>query len=86
MPSSLSRGASAMSVLSPVRRCLSLKFALKFGFYDYKNKYQAGMADEFCPADLKPEITEKLKRTAERVYEVLMFDVYGRMDFIVDDH
>ncbi len=56
----------------------------KSGFYDYKNKYQSGMTDEYCPADLPPEITEKLQRTAERVFEILMFEVYGRMDFIVD--
>jgi D-alanine-D-alanine ligase len=56
----------------------------KTGFYDYKNKYQSGLTDEFCPADLPAVITEKLQRTAERVYEVLLFDVYGRMDFIVD--
>ena len=57
----------------------------KSGFYDYKNKYQSGLTDEYCPADLPPDITEKLQRTAERVYEILMFQVYGRMDFIVDD-
>jgi D-alanine-D-alanine ligase len=57
----------------------------KSGFYDYKNKYQAGLTDEYCPADLPPGIAEKLQRVAERVYEVLMFDVYGRMDFIVDE-
>ncbi len=57
----------------------------KSGFYDYKNKYQAGLTDEYCPAELPPDITEKLQRTAERVFEILMFDVYGRMDFIVDE-
>jgi D-alanine-D-alanine ligase len=56
----------------------------KAGFNDYKNKYQSGLTDEFCPADLPADITEKLQRTAERVYEALLFDVYGRMDFIVD--
>lgn len=56
----------------------------KSGFYDYKNKYQSGLTDEYCPADLPTDITEKLQRTAEKVYEVLMFEVYGRMDFIVD--
>jgi D-alanine-D-alanine ligase len=56
----------------------------KTGFYDYKNKYQEGLTDEYCPADLPREITEKLQRAAERVYKVLQFDVYGRMDFIVD--
>ena len=57
----------------------------KTGFYDYKNKYQSGLTDEFCPADLPEEITKKLQRAAERVFETLMFDVYGRMDFIVDE-
>ncbi|NLO46969.1 MAG: D-alanine--D-alanine ligase [Clostridiales bacterium] len=57
----------------------------KSGFYDYKNKYQSGLTDEYCPADLPPDIAAELQRTAERVFEVLMFNVYGRMDFIVDD-
>ena len=57
----------------------------KTGFYDYKNKYQSGMTDEFCPANLPEKITEKLLCAAERVFETLLFDVYGRMDFIVDE-
>ena len=34
--------------------------------YDYKNKYQKGMTDEFCPADFPPDMTLKLQSTAER--------------------
>ena len=56
----------------------------KSGFYDYKNKYQSGMTDEYCPADLPDSITEKLQRAAENVFRALMLDVYARMDFIVD--
>ena len=56
----------------------------KSGFYDYKNKYQSGMTDEYCPADLPAETTEKLQRAAEAVFEALILDVYARMDFIVD--
>jgi D-alanine-D-alanine ligase len=56
----------------------------KQGFYDYKNKYQSGMTDEYCPADLADEITEKLQAAAEKVFKVLMLDVYARLDFIVD--
>ncbi len=56
----------------------------KSGFYDYKNKYQSGLTDEYCPADLPEDITLKLQRAAEKVFDVLMFNVYGRMDFIVD--
>ncbi|HHT17442.1 MAG TPA: D-alanine--D-alanine ligase [Papillibacter sp.] len=57
----------------------------KSGFYDYKNKYQSGLTDEYCPADLPDEITKRLQRAAEQVYEALCFEVYGRMDFIVDE-
>jgi D-alanine-D-alanine ligase len=56
----------------------------KEGFYDYKNKYQKGMTDEFCPADFPPDMTLKLQSTAERVFSVLKLEVYARMDFIVD--
>ena len=56
----------------------------KEGFYDYKNKYQSGLTDEFCPADFPQEITEKLQQTAEHVFKILKLDVYARMDFIVD--
>ncbi|MDR0838658.1 MAG: D-alanine--D-alanine ligase, partial [Oscillospiraceae bacterium] len=55
------------------------------GFYDYKNKYQAGMATEICPADFPPEITKKLLRTAEDVFRTLLLEVYARMDFIVSE-
>ena len=56
----------------------------KSGFYDYKTKYQSGLADDICPADLPEEITCKLQEAAEAVFRVLHFDIYGRMDFIVD--
>lgn len=55
----------------------------KSGFYNYKNKYQSGMTDEYCPADLPPETTETLLRAAENVFRALMLQVYARMDFIV---
>ena len=57
----------------------------KTGFYDYRNKYQSGMTDEYCPADLPDDITEKLQRAAEAVFNALLMDVYARMDFIVDE-
>jgi len=57
----------------------------KTGFYDYKNKYQAGMTEEICPAPINPELTEKIQRLSERVGEVLMIDAYYRVDFLMDD-
>jgi D-alanine-D-alanine ligase len=55
------------------------------GFYDYKNKYQKGVAEELCPAPLPQELTERLLRTAEAVFYALGMQVYARMDFIADD-
>lgn len=57
----------------------------KSGFYDYKNKYQSGMTDEYCPADFDADTTARLKQAAVDVYNALMLEVYARMDFIVDE-
>ena len=57
----------------------------KSGFYDYKNKYQAGLTVELCPAPLSEKETEKIKRLAERAHDALMIDAYSRADFIMDE-
>jgi len=56
------------------------------GFYDYKNKYQAGSAIETCPADLDPIISKVMQFIAERVVEVLGIETYARMDFMLDEN
>ena len=56
----------------------------KTGFYDYKNKYQAGLTEEICPAPISAKDTERVQRLAERVYEALHLDAYGRVDFLMD--
>ena len=58
----------------------------KQGFYDYKNKYQAGMAEEVCPANLDSENTLKMQRLAEKAYKALGLQVYSRMDFILSEN
>ena len=63
----------------------SIEIVLKNGWYDYKNKYQAGCAEEMCPAPISAEDEERLGRLAERVSKALMVDVYCRADFIMDD-
>ncbi len=55
------------------------------GFYDYKNKYQAGSAVETCPANLSLEATKKMQDTAQRVFEILRLKSYARMDFMMDE-
>lgn len=57
----------------------------KNGWYDYKNKYQAGLTEEICPAPLSSEDTDRVQRLAERVAEALMVDVYCRADFLMDE-
>lgn len=55
------------------------------GFYDYKNKYQAGSAVETCPADIPKEATEGMQKAAEKAFEALRLKNYARMDFMMDD-
>lgn len=56
----------------------------KTGFYDYKNKYQAGATEEICPAQLTEEETETLQSLAEQVSRVLRLGTYCRIDFILE--
>lgn len=55
------------------------------GFYDYKNKYQAGNAIETCPADLDEALSRKMQDIAERVFKALRLKTYARMDFLMND-
>lgn len=55
------------------------------GFYDYKNKYQAGSTIETCPALVSEELTKKIQDEAVKAYTALGIDTYARMDFLVDE-
>ncbi len=55
------------------------------GFYDYKNKYQAGNTVETCPAALSGQKTRELQHLAERVFQVLRLKNYARMDFMMSE-
>lgn len=57
----------------------------KDGFYDYENKYQAGKTIEECPANLTKEQTKVLQFNTKRVFDALGLQVYGRIDFILND-
>lgn len=63
----------------------AIEIVPKRGFYDYKNKYQAGCTEEICPADITEELAEELSLTAEKVYRVLNLNAYARVDFMMDD-
>ena len=57
----------------------------KQGFYDYKNKYQSGLTEEICPANLDSDNTMKMKCLAEKAYKSLGLEVYSRIDFILSE-
>jgi len=54
------------------------------GFYDYKNKYQAGSAVETCPAQISEELTKKMQSYAEAAYKALGMQAYARIDFLTN--
>ena len=56
----------------------------KAGFYDYKNKYQAGATEELCPAPIGPEATARAQHLAEAVGKALRIDAYYRVDLLWD--
>lgn len=63
-----------------------IEIAPLVGFYDYKNKYQAGSTVETCPAELSPELTEQMQRYAEKAAAALSLEAYSRMDFMMREN
>lgn len=62
-----------------------VEIAPKEGFYDYKNKYQAGSTIDICPAPIGEENTRKIQKISERVFDALRLHKYARMDFMMDE-
>ena len=62
-----------------------IEIAPKVGFYDYKNKYQAGATVETCPADIPDDLASEMKACAEKVFKALRLGSYARMDFMLDN-
>ncbi len=62
-----------------------IEIAPLIGFYDYKNKYQAGSAIETCPAELNQELTQRMQKIAIEVFGALRLKTYARMDFMLSE-
>ena len=62
----------------------SIEIIPKHGFYDYRNKYQAGAAVELCPAPVDGAVERELGGTALKVHDMLGLKTYSRADFILD--
>ena len=56
----------------------------KVGFYDYKNKYQAGSTIEICPAPIDEDLTRNIQECAKKAYKALRLSAYARFDFLLD--
>ena len=56
------------------------------GFYDYKNKYQAGSTVETCPAEISPELTAKMQENAVKAAKALGLTGYSRLDFMMKEN
>lgn len=56
----------------------------KTGFYDYKNKYQAGATKEICPAELTANQAKEMQDIALRAHNALGLGMYSRLDFLMD--
>ena len=63
-----------------------IEIAPKQGFYDYKNKYEAGSTVETCPADLPPAITEQMQKYSVMAADVLGIRTYVRFDFMMREN
>ena len=63
-----------------------VEIAPKQGFYDYKNKYQAGSTIETCPAEISEEQTAVIQSMALKAYTSLGIKTYARMDFVMDEN
>ena len=56
------------------------------GFYDYKNKYQAGKTLEICPAEISEELCSAVGEQAKLAFDALRLSGYSRFDFMVDEN
>jgi D-alanine-D-alanine ligase len=57
----------------------------KKDFFDYEAKYTAGMTEEITPAKVEESIAEKIRSTANRIYEIFNCQGIVRIDFIYNE-
>ena len=55
----------------------------KSGYYDYKNKYQSGLTEEICPANIPAETVSKLEKYTRLAFDALHLRSLARMDYIL---
>lgn len=64
--------------------CPVIEIRPREGFYDYTNKYTAGMTEYDCPADLPEDVASQVQSAAMRLYRALDLRDMARIDFRLD--
>ena len=62
-----------------------LELRPKKEWYDYEAKYTKGMTEFILPAQISPEMTEKVKRYAVKAFESCACSGVSRVDFLIVD-
>ncbi len=55
-------------------------------YFDYESKYQAGGAEEICPAPITDEQWHRIGKAALTLHNAMGLAVYSRTDFILDEN
>jgi D-alanine-D-alanine ligase len=63
--------------------CAEIKVRGDHEFYDFEAKYLDDVTELVVPADLPPELTERVRDAACRAYDALGCEDYARVDFFV---
>ena len=56
----------------------------KHDLYDYECKYEKGMSEYYCPAEISEELTKSIQLDAVKIYNTIQCSGYARADFILD--
>lgn len=56
------------------------------GNYDFENKYYSNETQYFCPANLDPELTQRIQEIACAAYLAVGCEGWGRVDFMLDQN
>ncbi len=62
-----------------------LELRPKNEWYDYEAKYTKGMTEFILPAEISPELTQKVKALAVKAYETVGCSGVSRVDFLIVD-
>ena len=57
----------------------------KSGLYDYESKYTSGMSEYIVPANVTEDVFNKMQLQAIKAFRSLRCEVYGRVDFRLND-